>query len=170
MSLIIFGRSILGPMLGGALAEPCMNFPTVFPRGTIFDRFPYLLPNLVCAAILACGVVVGILFLEETNEEKKNRRDVGLDAGQWILAKVRWWDSKTEQQSKLKDANLDERRSLIDQDDQPPGYRTTEGSPLLPSSRALSPERATKYDKPPALTKAFTTQVILNIIAYGILA
>ena len=61
-------RSILGPALGGALAQPCDSYPTLFARGSIFDRFPFLLPNLVCAIILAFGVLIGILFLEETHE------------------------------------------------------------------------------------------------------
>lgn len=55
-------RSILGPALGGALAQPCQSYPTWFPQGSLFCRFPFLLPNVVCAVILAFGVVVGILF------------------------------------------------------------------------------------------------------------
>ena len=54
-----------------------------------------MLPNLVCAAIISCGVVVGIFYLEETHAEKKNRRDPGLEAGWWILSKFyRYVDSK----------------------------------------------------------------------------
>src|SRR5580700_6666036 len=74
-------RSILGPSLGGALAQPCISYPGIFPPGSIFERFPYLLPNLVCTVIVSCGVVIGVLFLEETHSEKKYRRDVGIEAG-----------------------------------------------------------------------------------------
>ncbi|EHL03037.1 putative Uncharacterized membrane protein [Glarea lozoyensis 74030] len=80
--------SILGPMLGGALARPVMNYPALFAPGSIWERFPYLLPNLVCTFIVSIGVVVGILFLEETHAEKKYRRDPGLEAGKWILQKI----------------------------------------------------------------------------------
>ncbi|KAH0541452.1 hypothetical protein FGG08_004061 [Glutinoglossum americanum] len=176
--------SILGPILGGALADPCKSYPGLFQRGTIFDKFPYLLPNLVCAVILTCGVAVGILFLEETHEEKKYRRDIGLEIGDWIISKVKLrltfmlrtegW--KIEIQSKLGDANLEERRSLLEEDEQPPGYRTTEGSPKFSVSRALSEgpndrEPSNNIDRePPALERAFTKQVVLHIIGYGILA
>ncbi|KAI9674234.1 MAG: hypothetical protein M1817_002052 [Caeruleum heppii] len=166
--------SILGPALGGALADPCGSYPSLFARGTIFDRFPYLLPNLVCAVILVCGVVIGILFLEETHEEKKHRRDLGLELGRWILRKLRCGRAPPVVFSKLDDANLDERRSLLE-DEQPPGYSTREGSPRPPSSRNRagsdrSSRRVTRPRKAPTVGKAFTKQVVLNIIGYGILA
>jgi hypothetical protein len=171
-------------MLGGALAEPCKSYPRLFHRGTIFDRFPYLLPNLVCAVILTCGVTVGILFLEETHEEKKYKRDVGLEIGDWILGKINpklIFMLKTEGQgvddrSKLGDANLEERRSLLEEDEQPPGYRTTEGSPRLSASRAHSEGphdrelSSSIHRETTALEHAFTKQVVLHIIGYGILA
>ncbi|KAI9871550.1 MAG: hypothetical protein M1830_002760 [Pleopsidium flavum] len=172
--------SILGPALGGALAQPCESYPSMFKRGTLFDRYPFLLPNLVCAVILACGVAVGILFLEETHDEKKYNRDVGLQAGKWILSKFRRAESEVLDSFKAADANLDESRSLLE-DEQPPGYRTTEGSPRQPSSRALSPaptpdscslnsDKVFKKNPRPGVQKAFNKQVILNIVGYGILA
>ncbi|KAI5290797.1 hypothetical protein KEM52_000350, partial [Ascosphaera acerosa] len=68
--------SIIGPAMGGALAQPCDNYPSLFPRGSIFDSFPFLLPNLICVVILLVGITVGVLFLEETHPEKRYRRDV----------------------------------------------------------------------------------------------
>jgi hypothetical protein len=163
-------------MLGGALARPVLSYPTVFPPGSIWERFPYLLPNLVCTVIVSCGVVVGILFLEETHEEKKFRRDPGLEAGKWILSKfARCAESKTSRCEKASD--LEEVISLLIEDEQPPGYRTNEGSPNFPSTPSPEPEEpldlnnvhVAKTSKPVA-TKAFTRQVVLNIVSYGILA
>ncbi|KAI9706083.1 MAG: hypothetical protein M1836_005489 [Candelina mexicana] len=173
--------SFLGPALGGALAQPCESYPVFFRRGTVFDKFPFLLPNLVCTAILAGGVVIGILFLEETHGEKKFRRDIGLEAGQWILRRLSGRKSHVEVFGKGGDANLEDRRSLLDdeEEEEPPGYTTTEGSPRLASTRAhspvplqkpLNPNLAMPKAKPRATTKAFTKPVILTIIAYGILA
>jgi hypothetical protein len=168
-------RSILGPTLGGALARPVLNYPTFFQTGTIWDRFPYLLPNLVCTVIVSCGVLIGILFLEETHAEKKYRHDPGLEAGKWILSKIsRCAESKASRNEKV--ADLDETSSLLSEDD-PPGYRTTEGSPVLPSTPSPEPQEALDLndvrDAPrpkPSATKAFTRQVVLNIVGYGILA
>jgi hypothetical protein len=181
-------RSILGPTLGGALARPVLSYPHIFAPGTIWERFPYLLPNLVCTVIVACGVVVGILFLEETHEEKKFRRDPGLEAGKWILQKItRCADVKASRCEKVADPDLDEVLLLLSEEDQlpsyrttdvaPPGYRTTEGSPKLPSTPSPEPQEALDLNEmhvsmrsKPAATKAFTRQVVTNIVGYGILA
>lgn len=171
-------RSIIGPALGGALAQPCESYPSLFARNTIFDRFPFLLPNLVCAVILAIGVTIGILFLEETHEEKKYRRDVGLEAGRWILKHFKRAERDFDIFDKARYANLEDVETLLE-DEQPPGYRTHDGSPRHPSSRAASP--SVSHAKPHSggvavkrkargVQKAFTKQVIVNIVGYGILA
>ncbi|KAL9602256.1 MAG: hypothetical protein Q9219_001980 [cf. Caloplaca sp. 3 TL-2023] len=171
--------SILGPLIGGALAEPCKNYPQAFARGSLFDQYPFLLPNLVCALILIVGILVGILFLEETHQEKKYKRDVGLETGQKLL---KLFDRQ--QYSKTSHitigVNFEDSRALLD-DEPPPGYRTTEGSPRYPSSRSLSPAappytcstgemKLERKTAPMGVQKAFTKPVIVHIIGYGILA
>jgi hypothetical protein len=169
----------LGPSLGGALAQPCTNYPAIFPRGTIFEKFPYLLPNLVCTVIVLCGLIIGILFLEETHAEKKRRHDPGLAVGRWVLVKVRRCATpKALRREKV--VYISEVQSLIDHDDQLPGYRTTEGSPHMPSTPSPEPQEPLSLDhledafivprQKPAVGKAFSQQVVLNIIGYGILA
>lgn len=168
-------RSILGPTLGGALARPVVGYPSLFAAGTIWERFPYLLPNLVCTVIVSCGVVIGILFLEETHAEKKYRHDPGLAAGKWILSKfTRCANLKVSRSEKL--ADLEEISPLLNEE-QPPGYRTSEGSPSLPSTPSPEPQEPLDLNasrivtrSKPATTKAFTRQVVLNIVGYGILA
>lgn len=167
--------SILGPALGGALAQPSQNFPTFFPRGTFFDRYPFLLPNLVCAVVLAVGVVIGILFLEETHEEKKHRRDVGIETGKWLLSHL-----TTRRSAVFTDKPIQTDFKVLHsymEDEDPPGYRTTDGTPRHSSSRAQSPAAAKSEarllrtsSKPRGVKKAFTKQVILNILGFGILA
>ncbi len=170
-------RSILGPALGGALARPCDNYPTLFPESGLFGRFPFLLPNRVCAGILATGVVIGLLFLEETHEIKKHERDRGRELGRWMVRQCKK-PANSIRLSKAGEANLEESRSLLE-DEEPPGYRTTEGSPPHPSSRAPSPsapradrggKRARGTVKPCGVQKAFTRPIVLIIVAYGILA
>lgn len=160
--------------MGGALARPCESYPAIFPRGTIFESFPYLLPNLICALILACGVVVGILFLEETHEEKKNHKDWGLEAGSWLLAHF---------QSKGHPTSVAETTQTappaFGDDDEPPAYRTADGTPRQSLSRSrptsvsaedLNAKLLNSNLKPRGVKKAFTKQVILNIVGFGILA
>ncbi|TKA62982.1 hypothetical protein B0A55_10739, partial [Friedmanniomyces simplex] len=78
--------SIVGSAIGGALADPVRNYPGTFKHGTIFESFPYVLANLVCATFVMFSLTVGILFLRETHEDKKERRDIGCEIGDWILS------------------------------------------------------------------------------------
>ncbi|KAH8680855.1 major facilitator superfamily domain-containing protein [Xylariales sp. PMI_506] len=61
--------TIIGPSIGGVFAEPHKSFPNVFPEGGLFDKFPYLLPNLICAGLLAISIVLGYWLLEETHPD-----------------------------------------------------------------------------------------------------
>lgn len=58
--------TIVGPCIGGTFADPHETWPDTFPRGSLFDKFPYLLPNLVCAALLFISIILGYFLLEET--------------------------------------------------------------------------------------------------------
>ncbi|ERS99784.1 hypothetical protein HMPREF1624_03148 [Sporothrix schenckii ATCC 58251] len=61
--------TIIGPALGGTFADPHASFPELFPRGSLFDRFPYLLPNLLCALLLLISILMGYVLLEETHPD-----------------------------------------------------------------------------------------------------
>lgn len=174
--------SIIGPMIGGALARPCISYPSLFSPGTIWDRYPYLLPNLFSAFIVFIGVVNGILFLEETHSQKKNERDRGLELGDWILAKITSFRKCTEprdEKTKFREPE-DEIQPLLDHDEQLPTYRTNENtptnSPRLRSSSALAiPDDSldltqSREHSGVGFSRTFTRPVIMNIISFGILA
>ena len=164
-------------MIGSALVRPCISYPHLFPPGTIWDRYPYLLPNLFSALIVLVGVINGILFLEETHAEKKSRRDRGRELGNWILSGIPSLRKCAEvRDEKLKFAEMAEEQPLIDHDEQLPGYRTNENtpqnSPLLKSTPAsrlpdLDDIADDENDKD---SRIFTRPVILNIMSFGILA
>jgi MFS family permease len=81
--------SIIGPVLGGLLANPVVNLPEVFGDSKFFTKFPYVLPNLVNGVIFTFGLLVGVLFLKESLETKKNRRDYGRLVGDWLVQRCR---------------------------------------------------------------------------------
>ncbi|XP_042488195.1 protein ZINC INDUCED FACILITATOR-LIKE 1-like isoform X2 [Macadamia integrifolia] len=56
---------IIGPSLGGFLAQPAEKYPNIFPEKSIFGRFPYFLPCLI-TSIFAVGVFVVCFWLPET--------------------------------------------------------------------------------------------------------
>ena len=61
--------TIVGPCIGGYFANPVQNFPSAFPPGGLFETFPYLLPNLICAVLLLVSIVLGYFLLEETHPD-----------------------------------------------------------------------------------------------------
>ncbi|KAF8250630.1 MFS general substrate transporter [Wilcoxina mikolae CBS 423.85] len=150
--------SIVGPALGGLLAEPTRFYPGVFPPGGLLEEYPFLLPNMVSAIVLVFGIANGILFLEETHEVLKHKRDPGRVLGQKLLDLFS--------------------REKVDRQEGSDGY----SSPSEESERLLSASAAnysavdTNQDesepivKLPPLTKTFTRPVVGLVISYGILA
>lgn len=168
-------RSIVGPMIGGALARPCVSYPDIFPRGTIWDRYPYLLPNLFSAFTVLVGVVVGIFFLDETHLLKKHRRDRGREIGDFITSKlpslsVFSCSTRSPEKERLLGEGC---RTGADASDEEylPEYRSEGSSPQLaaqpdPELAGAVPPEADE----PSRQRIFTKPVIMNIISYGILA
>lgn len=58
--------TIVGPLLGGALARPAIQYPSYFSSTGIFGRFPFLLPCLASALISLISLILGYFFLQET--------------------------------------------------------------------------------------------------------
>lgn len=153
---------IVGSALGGFLAMPVQNFPGVFDKGTIWDKFPFLLPNLVCAGVVVLGLIVGFLFLEETHEEKQYRRDPGRELGKWLTSCF----------SSRKDGAeaTDERTPLLQE-----ASTTSSRKPSATTSSSTQVESSTDAEAQtttlkPSFASAFTPQVSLQIVAYGIIA
>ncbi|SMY21421.1 unnamed protein product [Zymoseptoria tritici ST99CH_1A5] len=61
--------TIVGPSIGGLFAMPVKTWPDVFSKGGVFDKFPYLLPNLICVGLMLISVVAGYFCLEETHPD-----------------------------------------------------------------------------------------------------
>ncbi|KAF7541758.1 hypothetical protein G7Z17_g11870 [Cylindrodendrum hubeiense] len=183
--------SIIGPMIGGALARPCISYPEIFARGTIWDKYPYLLPNLFSAATVFVGVIIGLLFLEETHSGKKSQRDRGREMGEYLLqlfggvAKCNGRNRGPEKQALLDGEqrtgyviNVSSRAPSTNSDDDEvlPAYQSQENSPRL-SPQADTRSLVSEPLEPDApiveqerKQKTFTRPVIMNIISYGILA
>jgi MFS family permease len=90
MPLVWNTGSIFGPMIGGILANPYNIGPREnIEHPNLLQRFPYALPNIVSACFFLVGISTGILFLEETLETVRGRRDYGLDVGRKLVNVVK---------------------------------------------------------------------------------
>ncbi|KAL9023434.1 MAG: hypothetical protein Q9196_007201 [Gyalolechia fulgens] len=61
--------TIIGPAIGGITARPAVSMPELFSPSSIFGKFPFLLPNLICAALLFVSICLGYFFLMETHPD-----------------------------------------------------------------------------------------------------
>lgn len=84
---------IIGPILGGLLADPVGSYPSLFGKESFFggasgvwwmQRWPYALPNLVSAVFLAASSLAFWLFMEESLEALREKQDIGLRIGSAI--------------------------------------------------------------------------------------
>ncbi|KAE9402502.1 MFS general substrate transporter [Gymnopus androsaceus JB14] len=57
---------VLGPMIGGALANPAKQFPHLFGDNEFLKMYPYFLPCAVPATFSAIAWLVTFMFLKET--------------------------------------------------------------------------------------------------------
>ena len=156
--------SIIGPAVGGALADPIRQYPEIFEPGGFLEEFPYALPNLFTSAVLVIGVFVGILFLEETHAELKYERDYGRELGEKLVALASYPFTRSSESS-------EDRRKLLEPHGPVTGaaYNTFSGPSSTTASVEDEPLR-TPPPKPLPLKKTFTPQIIHLIISYGILA
>ncbi|KAL2175663.1 major facilitator superfamily domain-containing protein [Thermothelomyces heterothallicus CBS 202.75] len=177
MPLVWCVGSIVGPMIGGALAKPVESLPSVFAPGSIWDRFPYLLPNLFSATCVSLGVIIGLLFLEETHAEKKKHRDRGVELGNYLLSLLPSWGTRDKGRSPAKGSE-EEQPLLFDAEESLPGYLTSEDlagpssvsgpSGLVQQEARTSSQLSQQESKPVA--RIFTKPVVTIIASYGILA
>jgi hypothetical protein len=57
--------SIIGPLLGGLLADPAKNYPDVFGDVQWLIKYPYAAPNLLSALFMLWSASLVFFGLEE---------------------------------------------------------------------------------------------------------
>lgn len=63
----------VGPLIGGALADPVAQYPRAFRGIRFFEEYPYALSSFVVGCIGLSAVVTSALFVEETLPEELKR-------------------------------------------------------------------------------------------------
>lgn len=62
---------VVGPLLGGLLAEPAKQYPAVFGNVQFFHDFPYALPNFATGIVALSAVLTSFFCIEETLVRKR---------------------------------------------------------------------------------------------------
>ena len=158
MPLVWTIGSIFGPGFGGALANPAAKYPKVFGSSWLFRTYPFALPNIVAASIFVVGILVGYLFLKESLETKRDKRDYGRIIGQLLLRPfkpkkpraARWQHEEEQTSSLLKHSRGSSSVSTDDIDVR-----------AVPKPIRLAP---------PGYREVFSYQSNLNLLTYSLLA
>ncbi|KAH9907803.1 major facilitator superfamily domain-containing protein [Xylariomycetidae sp. FL2044] len=168
LSYVTFLRSmgnLVGPVLGGLLANPAELYPSIFPPNSFWTAYRFALPNIVVASLQLLTSVAMFLYLEETNPRVSARPDVGLRIGAGI--KTFLGRAPTPKQAytyvPLSDQAAIDTSQLTDASSEVESHEPHPGPDPSPP-----PVEENFNNKPPA--SAFTPQVIFQILAVSILA
>ena len=168
MPLVWTIGSILGPAFGGALVHPKERFPALFGRSTFFENYPFSLPNLVGSVFFLIGLTSGILFLQESLEAKKDRRDYGLKLGSALVASCSKRNRRHKHKSSLthwRTASYDESAAFLEDDSENSSSSPMSQTPLSARSKPF----VAAY-KPPSYREVFSRQSNINLAVYTFLA
>ncbi|XP_051185961.1 protein ZINC INDUCED FACILITATOR-LIKE 1 isoform X2 [Lolium perenne] len=73
---------VIGPALGGYLAQPAEKYPQIFSMESVFGRFPYLLPSLGVSMFAAIVLIISCIWMPETMHKHKNpEKDIEIVKG-----------------------------------------------------------------------------------------
>ena len=73
----VFGVGmVIGPVIGGMLARPAIQYPSFFPSAGLFGVYPYLLPSVVCSCLAITGALGIFFFLPETLKPDTKQEEV----------------------------------------------------------------------------------------------
>ncbi|KAK4673345.1 hypothetical protein QC763_111110 [Podospora pseudopauciseta] len=153
MPLVWSIGSVFGPAFGGFFAQPAKQFPNVFGNIEFFKTYPFALPNIMACCVFFISFMTGLLFLKETLESKRNKRDWGLELGEKLTRPFH----RSKRTKNLR------RRSFVDSE---------ASAPLLAQSAmsSSSSHLESKHSDPVSMKDIFAPQTSINLICYTFLA
>ena len=144
---------IVGPLLGGLLADPVGSYPEIFPEGYQgwMTRFPYALPNVVLSAFLVASALGVVFCLEETLEGLRDKPDFGVRLTRWV-ARVIFRRRPRQEYAHL--ASTEAAAEDVEM-----------GVPTAPTKAATAPVRRRL-----PLRRIWTSNLIFTLLSHGLLA
>ncbi|CZR64357.1 related to E.coli tetracycline resistance protein TCR1 [Phialocephala subalpina] len=148
---------IIGPILGGLMADPAGSYPSLFGDVAFFKKYPYAPPNIL-SAIFLFSATLGIFFgLSETLESLRHKEDLGTKCGRKIKEIFRGRNSS--------DTDHGAYTALSGDDALPePDVEMTPVTPTAPK------KFAPRYKQKLPFRKIFTYNVVCTLIAHSLMA
>ncbi|KAI9744021.1 MAG: hypothetical protein M1818_002755 [Claussenomyces sp. TS43310] len=160
---------IIGPILGGLLADPANSYPGIFGHVRFFQRFPYAPPNLLNAVLLLIVALAVFLGLEETLESIRHE-DLGSKCGRKLkdLFK-RYRGRNTSSDHAYMPIDADEQsRGLLDN-----GNLRSEDIEMSPvgtkDTKATKKKGGPRYKQKLPFRRIFTAKILWTFLAHFVL-
>lgn len=157
---------IVGPIVGGSLADPIHSYPHLFGPGSFFggkhgvgwmERWPFALPNIL-NAIFTFAAFLAILFgLDETHEVARYRSDWGRQVGRTLFG---FFSRRRVPRHYRQLRNLEDNESLYMD-----GSVTSTSAPSSPIRLQGLPRH-----KRPGFRQIWTPNVLLTLLVHFLLA
>lgn len=166
-------RNLIGPVLGGLLADPAALYPSIFPQDSLWTSYPFLLPNLAVALLQVFTFILALCVLQETHPDRSRMPGHPVTALSVLQSLKKFFIRHDRTQSaaysRLSEdyAGLEAREDATEehpledfQEEQGDGARKSSGSETLEADKPAKklPDRA------------FRSQVIMQILAVSLLA
>lgn len=151
MPLVWSIGSVFGPAFGGFFARPAEQYPDFFGHIEYFKRYPFALPNLMACVIFFISFMTALLFLQETLDTKRHKRDWGLVLGEKLTRSFK----------RSKASPRRRRHSFVDDE---------ASAPLLAESAMSSSDNIAVTAETVTLGEIFTRQTSINLLSYMIMA
>jgi MFS family permease len=168
---------IIGPILGGVLADPAGTYPNVFGPNSFFGGktgvrwmmyWPYLTPNLASAVIVFMALMLIFFGLEETLDGVKDKPDPGRAIGKRLLRVACFWRtgrshdtySRLNTTDEPHSANAEQHDSLLSNADSPDTH-DVEDNP-----KPEQPKPKPKPKKKLPFRRIWTPNVLFTLLAH----
>lgn len=157
---------VIGPAVGGFTSRPAVQYPDSFVGNmTIFQTFPYLLPNVISAVVSIASMCMIYLFLPETLKKSDKYKEKSYEMRRGLV---------------LRDHDIDEENNLLGEEEEEEEEKNNEdGENELSSQLDTKPTLAQNVENQTEREESFISSFInflqiesvrMSILAYTIIS
>lgn len=159
---------IIGPIMGGVLADPAGSYPGVFGADSVFGGkagvrwmmfWPYLTPNLMSTVIVSLSLLTILFGLDETLSSVKNQPDRGRMLGR------RLWNSIHRKKHRYTSLEMED-REIGGSEEQREGLLSSESRTGDVESKPQAKPAKTKPKKKLPFRRIWTPNVLFTLLAH----
>jgi len=160
---------IIGPLIGGILSRPCTEDKNFCGSGSIFWKYPYLLPNLFSCGVSLLAIITLIIYLPKDTKKPGKVEMKQLSVNEFSIGDDTETSSVSDTLSSGDESSVTLHTKLQRED----SMMSLDGAELLGTSRKIGMRErlakwweAKKHDK----TSIFSNKIaMLTVLSYSIL-